>query len=316
MVFRNDDTMRNMVASTNCHTDNKRSIGAGGRMRAWRTFALLSVLAIWAAPSPAITVDGQTSPGEWNNANVIISSPRNPALDPDFDIQRIMMADGHHSLYVSLSVWGDHPELTAQGSSRPYLNFYFNLYSGGGAPHRFGLTYNDGYGFPRGYMHLIEYDSGWKDLGTVNFAIDKTVEAEIPWSMLPADLTAGGPIAAQSLFFLYNVAPGDANGDGKVDVLDLGALASNWGKVGGVTWRDGDFNLDGRVDVLDLGILATHWQYHAPGAGQYDLFDQYTTVDRNVPLTNHAPEPLTLCGVALGFAVAGRYLRRRIVRIA
>jgi hypothetical protein len=51
---------------------------------------------------------------------------------------------------------------------------------------------------------------------------------------------------------------GDANGDGKVDVGDLGILAANYGGSGKI-WSQGDFNGDGNVDVGDLGILAAHY---------------------------------------------------------
>jgi hypothetical protein len=53
--------------------------------------------------------------------------------------------------------------------------------------------------------------------------------------------------------------PGDANGDGAVDVGDLGILAANYGTTGGVIWSKGDFNGDDAVDVGDLGILAAHY---------------------------------------------------------
>ena len=48
---------------------------------------------------------------------------------------------------------------------------------------------------------------------------------------------------------------GDANGDGLVDVADLGILAGQWGTAG----PEADFDLDGAVDVADLGILAANW---------------------------------------------------------
>jgi hypothetical protein len=51
---------------------------------------------------------------------------------------------------------------------------------------------------------------------------------------------------------------GDANGDGMVDVGDLGILAANYGGSG-KTWTQGDFNGDTLVDVGDLGILAAHY---------------------------------------------------------
>ena len=46
--------------------------------------------------------------------------------------------------------------------------------------------------------------------------------------------------------------PGDANLDGKVDVLgDAFALVGNLGTTSGAAWRMGDFNGDGAVDVLN-----------------------------------------------------------------
>jgi hypothetical protein len=52
--------------------------------------------------------------------------------------------------------------------------------------------------------------------------------------------------------------PGDANGDGAVDVGDLGILAANYGGAN-KTWAQGDFNGDKLVDVGDLGILAANY---------------------------------------------------------
>ena len=53
--------------------------------------------------------------------------------------------------------------------------------------------------------------------------------------------------------------PGDANGDGMVDVGDLGILAGNYGTLTDATWEMGDFTGDGAVDVGDLGILAGNY---------------------------------------------------------
>ena len=69
---------------------------------------------------------------------------------------------------------------------------------------------------------------------------------------------------------IFELVPywGDANGDDKVDVSDLGILAANYGTTGGATLAMGDFNDDGKVDAGDLGILAAHY-----GTGTGALLD-------------------------------------------
>jgi ELWxxDGT repeat protein len=51
---------------------------------------------------------------------------------------------------------------------------------------------------------------------------------------------------------------GDADGNGKVDLADLLALARNYG-IPQATLQEGDFNHDGKVDFSDLLILAQHY---------------------------------------------------------
>ena len=82
--------------------------------------------------------------------------------------------------------------------------------------------------------------------------------------------------------------PGDANGDGNVDLLDLDILGMNFGTMGGATFADGDFNGDGNVDLLDLDILGGNFGFMSPSTS--------------------VPEPagLILCFVALLSAVASR----------
>lgn len=56
------------------------------------------------------------------------------------------------------------------------------------------------------------------------------------------------------------VLPGDANGDGKVDLLDLSILASNFqGTDTPYDFSQGDFTNDGVVDLLDLSVLASNF---------------------------------------------------------
>ncbi len=52
--------------------------------------------------------------------------------------------------------------------------------------------------------------------------------------------------------------PGDANGDGRVDVNDLTIVLSHFGQTG-ATWAQGEFTGDGTVDVNDLTIVLAHF---------------------------------------------------------
>jgi len=81
------------------------------------------------------------------------------------------------------------------------------------------------------------------------------------------DFTRGDPASGMngSLEILVSsiMHAGDANGDGAVNVGDLGILAGSWG-LGGKFWIHGDFSHDGLVNVGDLGILAGNWGWTAP----------------------------------------------------
>jgi hypothetical protein len=69
----------------------------------------------------------------------------------------------------------------------------------------------------------------------------------------------GNQIAGGNYDGAFYVLAGDANRDRKVDVGDLGILATNW-QQSPRTFDLGDFDYNGTVDVNDLGILASKWQ--------------------------------------------------------
>lgn len=117
--------------------------------------------------------------------------------------------------------------------------------------------------------------------------------------------TAASELWLDNLFvtstFVAPFLPADFNQDGKVDVADLGILATYWNGPG--TRAQGDANNDGVVDVGDLGLLASDW-----GAGTTTSLSLHQAMD-SVGLGDVAiPEPATLALAGLG---AAALLRRR-----
>ncbi len=59
------------------------------------------------------------------------------------------------------------------------------------------------------------------------------------------------------------LAGGDTDGNLKVDIVDLTALAANWSALspGDKDWTQGDSGFDWIVDIVDLTALAANWSF-------------------------------------------------------
>jgi len=114
-------------------------------------------------------------------------------------------------------------------------------------------------------------------------------------------IDAGGGYVAVRFTLL-----GDTNLDGKVDVTDLGNLASSYGAGSGAGWVQGDSNYDGKIDVTDLGNLASNYGGQlasAPSAG--------AAVAMATAEVAAVPEPSGLLVLVLGILAVRR---RRALR--
>jgi C1A family cysteine protease len=91
------------------------------------------------------------------------------------------------------------------------------------------------------------------------FATNGSIDEVAVWSRA---------LTSDEIVYLYNqgsgnlikvaLLPGDANGDGKVDIADLSILLTNFDKTG-MSWSQGDFDHSGTVDIADLSNLLTNF---------------------------------------------------------
>jgi hypothetical protein len=107
----------------------------------------------------------------------------------------------------------------------------------------------------------ITSGAGGTDNGTIGVHIGQntsSTDSRLARIRITSPGVEGSPMDVTVVQATHISIPGDANGDGRVDVGDLGILAANYGGTG-KTRAQGDFNGDGVVDVGDLGILAANY---------------------------------------------------------
>ena len=85
------------------------------------------------------------------------------------------------------------------------------------------------------------------------------------WSDGADAYPSGNGTAGGDFRFEINSLPGDADGNGTVDVADLGVVSTNFNQSPRGP-RQGDFNGDAAVNITDLGVLATHFNQTLPAA--------------------------------------------------
>ncbi len=100
-----------------------------------------------------------------------------------------------------------------------------------------------------------------------NFVI--SVGGGAAWSGADIDEIRIGTTWADVTGFAGN-HPGDANGDGMVNLADLQILGDNWQSTT-ASWSQADFTGDGNVNLADLQILGDNWGYGVSSDLSFDL---------------------------------------------
>ena len=91
----------------------------------------------------------------------------------------------------------------------------------------------------------------------------------VMWASGRARLLHRAPTAA---------CPGDADGDGDIDITDLGFVLAQFGMVG--PGLEGDLDGDGDVDVTDLGIVLGNKHYALAVVGTVTVLIVLTVLNR------------------------------------
>ncbi|MCC6682270.1 MAG: hypothetical protein IT445_15315 [Phycisphaeraceae bacterium] len=114
---------------------------------------------------------------------------------------------------------------------------------------------------------------------------------------------ASGTLISGPLYDLWQqsfLQPGDANGDGMVNLSDLQILGDNWQSTT-ATWAEADFTGDSTVNLADLQILGDNWGF---GTGPDVSFGE-ALAGASIP----EPASLLLLGSALPLILRRRALR-------
>jgi hypothetical protein len=113
------------------------------------------------------------------------------------------------------------------------------------------FDYNRDYD-PPGYTGIAEYivsngwDAGWNS--TSPSGLPGSIAANDPWVVATA------------------LQPGDANGDGRVDINDLTIVLAHYNQRD-MTWSQGEFTGDGTVDINDLTIVLANYGWTGAYSG-------------------------------------------------
>ncbi len=111
------------------------------------------------------------------------------------------------------------------------------------------------------------------DAGQVLFTWDLDYQPDWEEILFPSYMDYGlleGTVASWDVATICSLHPGDANGDGIVNLSDLQILGDNW-QSSIAAWSQGDFTGDGYVNLADLQIIGDNWGF---GTGSDVAFEE------------------------------------------
>jgi uncharacterized protein (TIGR03790 family) len=173
--------------------------------------------------------------------------------------------------------------------------------------------------------HVQEPSASWSTVTNEDKMFEALLEgktwAEAAWGAT-RQLSFVNTVIGDPLMTWKQLLAGDANMDGRVDMIDLATIGANWGDTvtpGGAGWYAGDLNSDGIVDVLDLALMGDSWGQVSPWASDGLETGGLTAMQFAMLFDeSHAtPEPSGCVLLALAIGALAHYgYRRRGLRSA
>ena len=132
--------------------------------------------------------------------------------------------------------------------------------------------------FNTGQMQLVATDQSVFQLTStnLNLVLNPTTPTPTP-TATPTTTPTATPTATPTPTSTSNLTPtptatststatptgsnkvGDVNGDGVVNILDIGEIINNYGATGSPGWIRSDLNGDGVINILDIGIVVNNY---------------------------------------------------------
>jgi len=151
------------------------------------------------------------------------------------------------------------PEVAVTAGQTYVLKNYVNLLSGGSV--NFYIDEYDATGVKlTGVDPKAGISYGGKlDVADVNFTYTPSVGAAFAQlQVIVKGATTQAYYDGAQFFNAVPTKPGDANGDGLVNIKDATLVSLNWGKTG-ATLAQGDLNGDGLVNIKDATLVSLNW---------------------------------------------------------
>jgi hypothetical protein len=206
----------------------------------------------WGSPVQAYTSDYDAFAVKLNSSSGVLTWNTFMGGGSGGDASNGIAADGSGNIYVagsSSAAWGS----PVRAYSASYDAFAAKLDSSG------ALTWNTFLG-----GSIYDYGEGIALDGSSNIYV--TGRSNSPWGSPVREYSGNYDAFAAKICDLPaeptptpTPLPGDLNGDGSCNIMDIVDICGHWAETGTPGWIREDLYEDGVIDIMDIVVVCNHW---------------------------------------------------------